>query len=346
MNLGHLYHQMARIRAFEAAVQQLWERGLISGEMHQSSGEEAVVAGVLAHFRQGDALSLAHRTSAGMVVRGVELRLLFSELLGHEQGLCRGRGGHMHLFSKAHLAASSGIVGASLPVGAGLALSAKRLRPGAIAVAFTGDGALNQGMALESLNLARVWRLPLLVVCIDNGWAITTKSKEVTAGSLVERVRAFGWTVDEVDGNDVGAVFETAETLVEGCRTRQEPACLYAKCPRLDGHLLGDPLLKQSTQPTSGETRRTVTRVVSSALKSGGGGLVARAGSLIDVVGTMSKARGDAKRRDKLDPLVVARRKLQQQDVSPGPLDEAAAREVAAAVAEALAEVEEPSCAS
>jgi len=197
MDLPHLYRQMLRARAYELAVEDLWNLGLISGEMHLGTGEEAVAVGVVTQLGDGDGLALTHRCSPALVVRGVPLALMLRELLGAEDGLCGGKGGHMHLFSKEHLAATSGIVGASLPTAAGFALANCRLRPGAIAVAFTGAGAMNQGMALETLNLAVAWRLPLVIVCIDNGWAITTTSDSVTGGSLVERAQGFGMRAEK-----------------------------------------------------------------------------------------------------------------------------------------------------
>ena len=150
MELIGLYRQMLRARSYELAVEDLWNRGLISGEMHLGTGEEAVAAGV----EDGDGLALTHRCSPALVVRGVPLVPMLRELLGCEDGLCGGHGGHMHLFSKEHLAATSGIVGASLPTAAGFALANRRLRPNRVAVAFTGTGAMNSGMALETLNLA------------------------------------------------------------------------------------------------------------------------------------------------------------------------------------------------
>jgi len=223
-----LYHQMLRARAYETAVADLWLRGLVSGEMHLGTGEEAVAAGVVTHLRDGDGLALAHRCSPPLVIRGVSLVPMLRELLGMPDGLGHGRAGHMHLFSRDHLAGSSGIVGASLPMGAGLALAAARLRPECIAVAFTGDGAMNQGMALETLNLAVAWDLPLLVVCIDNAWAITTRSADVMGGDLVARATAFGWRTATVDGTDVDAVHAEAGALIAQLRKRGAPAFLLA----------------------------------------------------------------------------------------------------------------------
>jgi TPP-dependent pyruvate/acetoin dehydrogenase alpha subunit len=191
-NLWSLYALMLKSRLFEEAVTQLWKDGLISGEMHLGTGEEAIIAGIVSHLRAGDALALDHRSTPPLLMRGVDPILILRELLGRPDGLCGGRGGHMHLFSKDHLTASSGIVGASGPAAAGFALAARYLRPGAIAVAFFGDGAMNQGMLMESMDLASVWNLPVLFVCKDDQWAISTRSRMVTGGSLSERVGGLG----------------------------------------------------------------------------------------------------------------------------------------------------------
>lgn len=209
-DMWSLYRQMLRIRRFEESVMDLWEKGKISGEMHLGIGEEAVVAGVVGHLRDGDAMALDHRSTPPLVARGVDLVLLLRELLGRVDGLCSGMGGHMHLFSPEHLAASSGIVGATGPLASGFALAAQYLRPENLAVAFFGEGAMNQGMLMESLNLAVIWKLPVLFVCKDNEWAITTRSRSVTGKDLIERAKGFGMPALEVDGTDVEAVWHAA----------------------------------------------------------------------------------------------------------------------------------------
>lgn len=154
-DLWVLYALMLKSRLFEEAIAILWHDGLISGEMHLGTGEEATIAGVVTHLHEGDAMALDHRGTAALIMRGVDPVLILRELLGRPDGLCGGMGGHMHLFSKEHLAASSGIVGAEGPAAVGFALSAQYLRPGAVAVAFFGDGAMNQ----ES-GVCSVFRLP------------------------------------------------------------------------------------------------------------------------------------------------------------------------------------------
>jgi TPP-dependent pyruvate/acetoin dehydrogenase alpha subunit len=308
MDLAGLFHQMARARAFEDAIAALWREGRISGEMHLGTGEEAVAAGVVAGLRPGDAVALDHRPTPVLTVLGVDLASMVAEMLGLEAGLNRGRAGHMHLMSRAHLATSSGIVGSSAPLGAGLALAGRALRPGSVAVAFFGDGAMNQGMLLETLNLAAAWALPLVLVCKDNGWAITTRTASVTGGDPAARASAFGLHALEVDGVDVAAVARVAGEAIERARRGKGPSFVSARVHRLDGHFLGDALVRAGRSPT-GDGRQMIGEVTSAALTRRGGGIVARARGVLRLVDLMRRAR----RRDRdtqRDPLERARRTL------------------------------------
>ena len=237
------------MRRFEEAIGALWQKGLISGEMHLGVGEEAIVAGVLSQLQVGDALALDHRCTPPLVARGTDLVAILRELLGRDDGLCRGRGGHMHLFDPGRLAASSGIVGASAPTACGFALAAQHLRPGNVSFAFFGEGAMNQGMVMEALNLAAAWKLPVVFVCKDSRWAITTRSRTVTGGSLDARARSFGLHVARVDGGNVDAVVRVAHSAVAHARGGSGPSFILARCCRPDGHFLGDPLLRVFADP-------------------------------------------------------------------------------------------------
>ena len=282
-----VYRQMLRIRAFEESLAALWRRGLISGELHLGIGEEALIAGVLAHARHGDAVTLDHRSTPALVARGVDLESMVLEMLGSKEGLCRGMGGHMHMFSREHLAASSGIVGCSVPLGAGFALAARELRPGSVAVSFLGEGAMNQGMVLEALNLASVWKLPLIVVCKDNGWAITTRSRSVTAGSLVKRAGAFDVRALKVNGMRADRVWWAAREAFERARRGDGPGFIHAKCAHLEGHFLGDPLLRVFKDP--GEQLREITVPLTRAVVSGGGGVTTKAAALGRIARSLSE---------------------------------------------------------
>ena len=307
-NLWSLYRQMLRCRRFEESVKDLWEKGKISGEMHLGIGEEAIAAGVVDHLREGDAMALDHRGTSPLVVRGVDLVSLLREFLGLENGLCSGMGGHMHLFSPQHLTASSGIVGAAGPCAAGFAMAAQYLRPGNIAVAFFGDGAMNQGMLMESLNLSVVWKLPVLFVCKDNEWAITTRSPSVTGGSLIARAQSFGMPAMEVDGADVEAVWDAAAQGVARARTGDGPAFLLVRCSRIEGHFLGDPLLRVVQKPLQQMKDMTVP-LLRSVIAKNGLPLHERVSGLGTTISLISQAVKDqhGKRRD---PLELTRSRL------------------------------------
>jgi TPP-dependent pyruvate/acetoin dehydrogenase alpha subunit len=301
--LQALYLQMCRIRCAEQAMERLWQDGRISGELHLGLGEEAVVAGVVGRLEPGDALALDYRSTPPLVARGVDLTALVAELIGSPEGLCGGRAGHMHLMSKEHLAAASGIVGAPGPLACGFGLSAWSERTGGVAVAFFGDGAVNEGMLMESLNLAAAWRLPVVFVCKDNRWAVTTRSAVLTGGGLRRRLAAFGMSVVAVDGRDVEKVDRAASRSLGRARAGQGPSVLLVRCARLDGHFVGDPAarlgsLLAAVRPLLDQVRVTPGAPVDERLRA---------------LGTVSRrglaAAGERKRRLR-DPLPRAASRL------------------------------------
>lgn len=335
-DLLQLYRAMARARAFEMLLLELWQEGRISGELHLGTGEEAIAAGVAAHLRQGDAMALDHRCTPMLLLRGVDPVAIVRELLGRRDGLCGGMGGHMHLFSPRHLAASSGIVGAAAPTAAGFALAARRLRPGTIALATFGDGAMNQGMLLETLNLAVVWKLPLLMICKDNGWAITTPAAQATGGDLVGRARAFGLAAVSIDGLDAAAVYAAAGAAIARLRDGGPPVFLHARCSRLDGHM-ADFLLNRIAGSPLGEGRDTMAKVTASVLARGGAGLKERAGSLAAIGTTLLQTRGE-RRESGGDPLRRARLALAGRTAELAAIAAEVDREMMAIRAAAVAE--------
>lgn len=307
MDLWQIYRHMLRSRLFEEAVTVLWEQGLISGEMHLGTGEEAIAAGVVLQLQDGDAMALDHRGTPPMLMRGVEPVLLLGEFLGQPNGLCSGMGGHMHLFAPEHLAASSGIVGASGPAAAGFALAAQHLRPGKIAVAFFGEGAANQGMLLESLNLAVAWNLPVLFVCKDNDWQITTQFSSVARSQLCQRASGFGMPAVEIDGSNVEEVWHTASEAIRRAREGDGPTFLHAHCVHLQGHFLGDQLIRLARNPL-GETDATLPMLKSFFRIKG-----ARFGERMDAISeTMKMILQIPKTEDlkKKDPLIITRLEL------------------------------------
>jgi pyruvate dehydrogenase E1 component alpha subunit len=299
---------MFHARLFENAVAQLWREGLISGEMHSGAGEEAIAAGIVSQLNDNDAMALDHRATPPLLMRGVDPVLIMSEFLGSSNGLCGGRGGHMHLYSKEHLAASSGIVGASGPGAAGFALSAQMLRPGTIATAFFGEAAINQGMLMESFNLARVWNLPVLFVCKDDNWAITTRSNTTSAASPTERAKGFDLPVFKVDGNDVEAVYSCAETAVQKARQGKGPSFIHATCSHVEGHMLDLQLVRAGRGPTK-EIPRIALQMVKAALSPRGTSVIQRVKAVLATTQMILASARDHKILAD-DPLLLAREKL------------------------------------
>jgi len=235
------YSAMLRIRASEEALQKLFADGRIPGFVHLSIGQEAVAVGVSSCLRDADTVSSNHRGHGHTLAKGVELEPFFAEILGRETGLCRGRGGSMHVadFSKGMLGAN-GIVGAGLPITTGSALALKLLGKGDIAVVYFGDGALAQGLVHECINLSALWSLPVMFVCENNGWSEFSPTSRQMATSLRKLADAFGVEYRAVDGNRVSEVAATAETLVAGMRKAPAPAILECATTRVRGHFEGD----------------------------------------------------------------------------------------------------------
>ena len=303
-----LYRKMLTCRRVEEAVAGLWYEGRISGEMHLGIGEEGINAGVLDHFGDGDAVALDHRGTAGMVLRGVDLAALIKECIGAADGLCGGMGGHMHLYSKAHLAASSGIVGASGPTACGFALAAQQLRTGKVAAAFFGEGAMNQGMLMEAMNLAATWDLPVLFVCRDNGIAITTHSASVTGGDLEKRAQSLGVPGKTVDGADAEHVWRTAGEMIDRARGGRGPSFLKATCVRPEGHFLGDPLIRIVRKPLA-ELKPRMGPLASATVSAEGSTIAQRISSLGRITGMLGRTArmqlGSAR-----DPVMRLRKRL------------------------------------
>jgi pyruvate dehydrogenase E1 component alpha subunit len=237
-----LYRQMAMIRSFEEIAYRAYEAGEIKGTIHSSIGQEAVAVGVVSALDRADLVFTHHRGHGHALAKGVDPVALFAELLGRSGGVSGGKGGSMHATDTGvGFLGSLAIVGGSIPLAVGVALGIVRRGTGAVAVAFFGDGAMNQGVLYESMNLAAIWDLPLLLVCENNGYAISVTTQYATAGSgMVERARSFGLVARQVDGQDALAMHRASLELSSQARTGQ-PALLEALTYRLAGHSRGDP---------------------------------------------------------------------------------------------------------
>ncbi|MEE9240250.1 MAG: thiamine pyrophosphate-dependent dehydrogenase E1 component subunit alpha [bacterium] len=238
-----LFRCMARIRAFEEKLKDLYAAGKVRGLVHLSIGQEAVAAGVCAHLRREDYLVSNHRGHGHLIAKGLDSASMMAELFGRRDGCCRGRGGSMHMgdLSKGILGAN-GIVGAGLPIAVGAALSARVLETNHISVAFFGDGAANQGAFHEALNLAAVLKLPALFVCENNRYALSiSQARHMAIAHVADRAAAYGMPGAVVDGNDVCAVFEAAGKAIARARAGKGPFLLECETYRWRGHGESDP---------------------------------------------------------------------------------------------------------
>jgi TPP-dependent pyruvate/acetoin dehydrogenase alpha subunit len=236
-----MYRRMLMIRLFEEQVNELYTRALMPGLAHLYVGEEAVAVGICEALREDDYITSTHRGHGHCLAKGASPDRMFAELLGKEAGYCRGKGGSMHIADPAtgNLGANA-IVGGSVGIATGAAFAAKRLGNGRVAVCFFGEGALGQGSLYEVMNLAQLWKLPVIYVCENNLYNEYTHFSETTAGTILGRAGAFGLEAALVDGQDVRAVNEVAARLVKRARDGQGPAFLQADTYRYSGHHVGD----------------------------------------------------------------------------------------------------------
>ena len=239
--LRELYETMMRIRLCEESFVEPILSGEVRGPVHLSTGEEAIVAGVLAHLQDEDALALDHRSTPPLVNHGVDLFLILRELLGCEDGLCGGKGGHMHLFDKATNCGCSSVIGACLPLSLGPALAAKMRGKDSVSVAFFGEGAVNNGVFHESLNMSAIFKLPIIFICENNLYAVSTDVRNASAGdSISNKACAYNIPGSTIDGMDVEDVYKSVKNSVERARSGKGPSLIEASTYRFYGHHLQD----------------------------------------------------------------------------------------------------------
>ncbi|MBI4967801.1 MAG: thiamine pyrophosphate-dependent dehydrogenase E1 component subunit alpha [Rhodospirillales bacterium] len=237
-----LLGQMMRIRAFEEQARRLFASGQVPGLLHLCSGQEAMAVGVCSALRPTDVIASNHRGHGHCLAKGADPARLMAEILGCASGYGLGRGGSMHVFDPANgNIGTNGIVGGGIPLAAGAALSAQRRGTDGVAAGFFGDGALNQGLLFEVLNMAAIWRLPVLFVCENNGYGEFTAIETVTAGkSMIARGQVFDIPAEHVDGMDVLAVRAAAERAVARARAGEGPSFIVGTTYRYGGHHAGD----------------------------------------------------------------------------------------------------------
>jgi acetoin:2,6-dichlorophenolindophenol oxidoreductase subunit alpha len=237
----HMYRRMQMIRLFEEQVNELYTRALMPGLAHLYVGEEAVAVGICEALHTDDYITSTHRGHGHCVAKGASPDRMFAELLGKEAGYCKGKGGSMHIADPqtGNLGANA-IVAGSTGIATGAAFSAKHLKTGQVSVCFFGEGALGQGVLYEVMNLAALWKLPVVYVCENNLYTEYTHFSETTAGDILQRGTAFGVHAESVDGQDVRAVYDVAARLVARARKGEGPALLLCNTYRYTGHHVGD----------------------------------------------------------------------------------------------------------
>lgn len=237
----HMYEQMSKIRAFEDNANELYLSAKMPGLTHLYVGEEAVAVGICEALRKEDYITSTHRGHGHCVAKGGKLDLMFAELLGKEAGYCRGKGGSMHIADQdsGNLGANA-IVGGSAGIATGAAMAAKMSKSGQVAVCFFGEGALGQGLLSEVMNMAQLWKFPVIYVCENNLYNEYTHMSETTAGTITGRPEAFGIETAIIDGQDVRAVYTTARPLIERARNGGGPAFIQCNTYRYLGHHVGD----------------------------------------------------------------------------------------------------------
>lgn len=248
-----IYERMRLIRAFEERVATLFAKGDIPGFVHLYAGEEAVAVGVISNLTNDDWLTSTHRGHGHCIAKGLDLGEMMAEIYGRTAGLCRGKGGSMHVadLSRGMLGAN-GIVGAGPPLATGAALSAKLLKTGAVTVCFFGDGAAEQGTVHEAMNLAGVWNLPVVFVCENNQFAESTPwTYHCAASSIADRASAYNMPGVLVQGDDVIAVYEAAEEAIGRARRGDGPSLIEARTWRYFGHFEGDQVTYRTAEQST-----------------------------------------------------------------------------------------------
>lgn len=237
----HMYEQMFKIRVFEEQVDELYKTAKMPGLAHLYIGEEAVAVGVCEALRRDDYITSTHRGHGHCLAKGATLDRMFSELLGKAAGYCRGKGGSMHIADQVlgNLGANA-IVGGGAGIATGAAFSAKWRGTDQVVAMFFGEGALGQGVLYEVMNMASLWKLPIIYVCENNLYNEYTHYTESTAGQILDRPKAFGIHTAEVNGQNVRDVYATMLGLVERARQGEGPAFLHCLTYRYRGHHVGD----------------------------------------------------------------------------------------------------------
>ena len=295
-----LYQTMLLVRQAEMALTKLFADGEVPGFIHLSIGQEAIAAGVASALAPGDTLATTHRGHGHVLARGLALDGFFKEIMGRAGGICQGRGGSMHVADTSlGILGANGIVGAGIPIALGSAIAQSVLGTGKLAVSFFGDGAMAEGVLHETLNMAALWKSPLLMVCENNGWSEFSPTARQFAARLEGLAAAFGIVHELVDGNDALAVADAAARATVAIRSGNGPRLLECKTHRVRGHFEGDPQKYRSADELQAGAKIDPLERAKAALLEGGMSAAALAAAAQEVAQRIEAAI-DAARADGL----------------------------------------------
>ena len=267
-----MYERMMQIRTFEDQAGKNFAAGLIPGFVHLYAGEEAVAVGICSQLTDNDFITSTHRGHGHCIAKGVDIPGMVAELMGKSTGVCKGKGGSMHIADvEKGMLGANGIVGGGIPLACGAALTAKTLKTGGVAVCFFGDGAANQGTFHEGLNLAAIWNLPVVFVCENNGYAESTPVRyHCSASDIANRAGAYEIPGVVVDGLDLFAVYEAAREAIDRARRGEGPTLLETKTYRFYGHFQGDQVTYRTAEELDSYKQRDPITAVRNALVNRG----------------------------------------------------------------------------
>jgi len=267
----HIYRIMVRIRKFEELTEVFFSQGRFRGTVHPYIGQEAIAATVISNLEAGDYVGSTHRGHGHTIAIGCETDRMLAEMLGKENGLCRGRGGSMHMqdFSRGYLG-QNGIVGGGVAMTTGAALAAQIKGSKQVAVAFYGEGASNQGVVHETMNMASIWKLPMIFVCENNQFGVTTRvDRSTSVRDISVRAKAYDIAGTTVDGRSVVEVEEAISEALKRARSGEGPTLIEAKCFRWLGHYFGDNEPTRTREEVEAEKKKDPIQMHKSALLAG-----------------------------------------------------------------------------
>lgn len=266
-----LFKTMYKIRQFELNAYDLYTRNMIKGSIHLYLGQEAIAAATCLNLNNGDSITSTHRGHGHCIAKGADIKLMMAELLGKKTGLCKGKGGSMHIADPdIGIFGANGIVGGGIGIACGLAFSYKYFNKKNVVICFFGEGASHQGILFEVMNLASLWELPIIFLCENNHYALSTPFEKTSKRNIVSIARDFGLKAETINGNDVEEVYKTTKKLISYTRENYRPCLIEAFTYRFMGHFLGDQELYRSKEEVNEWKNKCPIKIYSEELCKNG----------------------------------------------------------------------------